>query len=229
MSKKYSKVSLVVMFLKGNVHYFAVSILAALLVTGLDMIMPQLIRTTVDSIIGTKALELPKFLMDLVAKVGGVSYFRQNICLIGLLIVIIAIFNAIFRYIFNLYNTKGAEALVKNMRNRLFSHIQRLPFSWHMKNQTGDIIQRCTSDVDTVKNFLSEQLTGILQIVMQVGTSMWMMFSMNPSLALISAATMPVILLYSSIFGRNIGEGFRKCDEAEGQLSACAQENLTGV
>lgn len=229
MSKKYTKISLVVMFLRGNLHFFIVSILAALFVTGLDMIMPQLIRTTVDSIIGTKALELPKFLMDLVAKVGGVSYFRQNIWLIGLLIVIIAIFNAIFRYIFNLYNTKGAEALVKNMRNRLFSHIQRLPFSWHMKNQTGDIIQRCTSDVEMIKNFISEQLTSVFRILILISMSIYFMFSMNVKLATITVVFIPIISLYSFFFHSRIRNAFIKCDENEGVLSTIAQENLTGV
>ena len=118
---------------------------------------------------------------------------------------------------------------LETVRNLLFAHIERLPFGWHMKNRTGDIIQRCTSDVDTVKEFLSEQLTAILQIVIKVVFSLAVMFSMNAKLALAATLTMPVILLYSAIFGRRIGKHFRECDENEGILSAMAQENLTGV
>ena len=229
MNKKYSKVSLVVMFLKGNLHFFVISILAALVVTGLDMITPQLIRTTVDSIIGTKSLELPAFIMDAVAAVGGVSYLRENIWAIGLLIVIMAVLNAVFRYIFNLYNTKGAEALVKNMRNKLFSHIQRLPFSWHMKNQTGDIIQRCTSDVEMIKNFISEQMTSVFRILILITMSLYFMFSMNVKLATMTVIFIPIISLYSFFFHSRIRDSFIKCDENEGVLSTIAQENLTGV
>ena len=98
------------------------------------------------------------------------------------------------------------------MLNLLFAHIERLPFGWHMKNRTGDIIQRCTSDVDTVKEFLSEQLTAIVQIVIKVVFSLAVMFSMNAKLALAATLTMPVILLYSAIFGRRIGKHFRECD-----------------
>ena len=65
-----------------------------------------------------------------------------------------AILTAVFRYLSSLYNAKGAQTLIRTMRNRLFSHIQRLPFSWHMKNQTGDTIQRGTSDVEMIKNFI---------------------------------------------------------------------------
>lgn len=229
MHKKYSKVSLVVMFLRGNIHYFAISILAALMVTGLDMITPQLIRTTVDSIIGTKALELPAFIMDAIAAVGGVPYLRQNIWMIGLLIVLMAILNALFRYVFNLFNTKGAEALVKNMRNKLFSHIQHLPFSWHMKNQTGDIIQRCTSDVEMIKNFISEQMTSVFRILILITMSLYFMFSMNVKLATMTVIFIPIISLYSFFFHSRIRDSFIKCDENEGVLSTIAQENLTGV
>lgn len=229
MDKKYTKVSLVIEFLKGNLHYFVISIVAALLVTGLDMISPQLIRTTVDSVIGTKEMELPAFGMNMIASIGGVSYLRKNIWVIGVVIVIIAILTAIFRYIFNLYNTKGAEALVRTMRDRLFSHIQRLPFSWHMKNQTGDIIQRCTSDVEMIKNFISEQLTSVFRILILITMALSFMFSMNVKLATIAVVFIPIIIAYSLYFHSHIRDAFTKCDENEGVLSTIAQENLTGV
>ena len=161
----FTKVSLVVDFLKGNLHYFVISILSALMVTGIDMITPQLIRSTVDSVIGTEKLDLPAFVIRLVEKIGGVAYLRGHIWVIAVLVVILAVLAAIFRYLNNMYNTMGAEALVRTMRNKLFSHIQKLPFSWHMKNQTGDIIQRCTSDVEMIKNFISEQLTSVFPSV----------------------------------------------------------------
>ena len=162
--KKYTKVSLVLDFLKGNVHLFIISICSALAVTGLEMLSPQLIRTTVDSIIGTEPMELPNFALSMIRSIGGIEYLRSHLWVIAIAIVVIAFFSAVFRYTFNLFNTKGAEALVKTMRDRLFSHIQKLPFSWHMKNQTGDIIQRCTSDVEMIKNFISEQLTSVFRI-----------------------------------------------------------------
>lgn len=227
--EKYTKVSLVIEFLKGNLHYFVISILSALIVTGLDMISPQLIRTTVDSIIGTKALELPEFLLHMIENIGGISYLRENIWIIAGLVVVIAVFTAVFRYIFNLYNTKGAEALVQTMRNRLFSHIQKLPFSWHMKNQTGDIIQRCTSDAEMIKNFISEQLTSVFRIVILITMSLVFMFSMNVKLASIAVAFIPIIIGYSLYFHTHIRDNFTKCDENEGVLSTIAQENLTGV
>lgn len=226
---KYTKVSLVMEFLRGNLCYFMISILSAMIVTGLDMISPQLIRTTVDSILGTQELDLPSFLIEAVASIGGVTYLRSHIWVIGILIIYIAFLTAIFRYLFNLYNTKGAEGLVRTMRNRLFSHIQRLPFSWHMKNQTGDIIQRCTSDVEMIKNFISEQLTSVFRIVILIAMSLFFMFSMNVKLAMVAVVFIPVIISYSLYFHSHIRDNFTQCDENEGVLSTIAQENLTGV
>ena len=117
----------------------------------------------------------------------------------------------------------------QTMRDSLFSHIERLPYAWHMKNRTGDIIQRCTSDIDTLKNFLAEQMTNLIRIVVLLALSVAFMLSMNTRLTLIAMLPVPVIILYSFYFHRKIGEAFLDCDENEGLLSTMAQENLTGV
>lgn len=226
---QYTKSSLILEFLRGSKRYFVFSILSAIIVSGLDMISPQLIRSTVDSVLGNEELNLPGFVIGWIDSIGGVVFLRENIWLIGCVIVIFAAFTVTFRYMNMLFNTKGAETLVENMRNKLFSHIQKLPFSWHMKNQTGDIIQRCTSDVDMVKNFISEQLTSLFRTIIMIVMSLVFMFSMNGKLALVAVFSIPVIMGYSLYFHSRIGEGFRICDEHEGTLSTIAQENLTGV
>ncbi len=226
---QYTKISLILDFLRGSKHFFIISIFSAIMVTGLDMISPQLIRTTVDSIIGDEELNLPGFVIGWIEKIGGVEYLRGHIWLIGFMIVGIALLTAVFRYLNMLLNSKGAESLVENMRNKLFSHIQRLPFSWHMKNQTGDIIQRCTSDVDMIKNFISEQMTSIFRVVILITMSLIFMFSMNAKLAMVAVCSIPVIMGYSTYFHSHIHDRFTACDENEGVLSTIAQENLTGV
>ena len=96
--KKYTKVSLVLEFLKGNLHLFVISIFSALAVTGLEMLSPQLIRTTVDSVIGSEPMELPEFLLVLIDSIGGVEYLRSHLWVIAIAIVVIALLSALFRY-----------------------------------------------------------------------------------------------------------------------------------
>ena len=225
----HTKLSLVWEFLKGSKRYFIISIIATLLVNIFDMLTPQLIRTAVDSIIGNEPLDIPMFAADIVEHFGGINFLKSHLWVIGILITLIALSSAVCRYGYTLFNSKGTEHFVKTMRNRLFSHIQHLPFSWHMQNQTGDIIQRCTSDVDMIKNFVSEQLTAVFRIVMMIALSLFFMFSMNPKLTLVAAVFVPVVITYSTFFHSKIHDRFTQCDENEGVLSTIAQENLTGI
>ena len=227
--QKRENLSLLWQFLKGSKRYFFVTVLAAGVTALADMLQPQIIRAAVDCALGGKAGDFPAFVMDAVNSIGGFQYLGQHLWIMALAILAVAIVQVASNYTFRVYNTKASETLVKSMRDQLFSHIQRLPFSWHMKNKTGDIIQRCTSDIDTTKNFLSEQLTSVFRIVILLILSISFMVSMHGTLTLIALIPMPLIIGYSIHFHKKIHEGFMDCDENEGKLSAMAQENLTGV
>ena len=227
--QKRENLSLLWQFLKGAKRYFLVTVLAAGVTALADMLQPQIIRAAVDCALGGKEGDFPAFVMDAVNSIGGFEYLGQHLWIMALAILVVAVFQVVSNYVFRVYNTKASETLVKSMRDQLFSHIQRLPFSWHMKNRTGDIIQRCTSDIETTKNFLSEQLTSVFRVVILLILSMYFMVSMHASLTLIALIPMPLIIWYSIHFHQKIHEGFTACDENEGKLSAMAQENLTGV
>ncbi len=227
--KKKGYLPLLGLFLRGSKRYFAFSVIFAVLVTFLEMINPQIIRYTVDAVLGRETEELPSAVNAVIQFFGGIEVLRENLWMVAVAVAVVAFFAVSCRYFFRLFNTMGAESLVRTMRRCLYAKIQRLPFAWHMKHQTGDIIQRCTSDVDMVKNFLSEQLTSIVRIVALITLSLYFMFTMSPSLMLVSLISIPVIVGYSAFFHRHIGARFRECDENEGKLSAIAQENLTGV
>ena len=223
------KLSLLWQFLKGAKRYFLVTVLAAGVTALADMLQPQIIRAAVDCALGGKEGDFPAFVQQAVDAIGGFSYLGQHLWIMAAAILVVAFFQVVSQYTFRVFNTKASETLVKSMRDQLFSHIQRLPFSWHMKNRTGDIIQRCTSDIETTKNFLSEQLTSVFRIVILLILSISFMVSMHSTLTLIALIPMPLIIWYSLHFHKQIHEGFTDCDENEGKLSAMAQENLTGV
>lgn len=228
-NEKKAKLKLLWDFLKGSKRYFLLAVLSAAITSLADMLNPQIIRAAVDNAIGGKEANFPPFVMDLVNSLGGFSYLGQNLWIMALAVIAVAACQVLSQYLFRVSNTTAAETLVKTMRDRLFGHIQHLPFSWHMKNRTGDIIQRCTSDIDTMKNFLSEQLTSIFRIVIMLILSVSFMLSMHVNLTLLALIPMPAVILYSLYFHRTIHKGFEDCDENEGKLSAMAQENLTGV
>ena len=216
-------------FLAGSKRYFAVSLAAAGFTALADMVHPQIIRAAVDCAIGGKDGDFPRYVMDLVDRVGGFAYLGQNLWMMALAIVAVALVQVAAQYVFRVNNARGTETLVKTMRDQLFCHIERLPYAWHMKNRTGDIIQRCTSDIDTVKSFVSEQMTSIFRIVILLVLSVSFMQSMHLGLTLVALAPLPLVIGYSLWFYGRVQAGFLECDENEGKLSAMAQENLTGV
>ena len=228
-TNKKEKAALLWRFLAGSKRYFAATVLSAAVTTMADMLQPQIIRAAVDCAIGGKEGDFPPFVMDLVDRVGGFAYLGEHLWIMALAVIFVATFQVVSQYTFRVFNTKASETLVKTMRDQLFSRIERLPFAWHMKNKTGDIIQRCTSDIDTMKNFLSEQLTSIFRIVTLLILSITFMASMHPLLTLIALIPAPAVIAYSFRFHKKIHDGFMDCDENEGKLSAMAQENLTGV
>ncbi len=228
-SSPLTKRALLWRFMQGSKRFFLISILTSLAVTFVDTLIPQITRYTVDTVIGNKPSELPAFVNELLDSFGGIPYLRDRLWILAIAVATLALIAAASRYLQRVFSTTASETLVRHIRHLLFSHIQRLPFSWHMQNRTGDIIQRCTSDVETVKNFLSEQLISIFRIVIQIAVSLFVMYTMNLPLAVAATVTLPIILLYSSFFGGRIRSRFKECDEAEGVLSAITQENLTGV
>ena len=181
-----------------------------------------------DFIIGdVKAV--PVFLLDWIDSIGGREYVLSHLYIISLLVIGIAIIGAVFRYCFMLFNSMGAEALTKRMRNTLYSHIISLPYSWHDVNKTGDIIQRCTSDVEMIKKFISEQMTNLVRMIVSIVLAIYFMMKIHTTLTLIAIAFIPVVVVYSLMFHNKIGASFEKVDTEEGHLSSIAQENLTGV
>ena len=216
-------------FLKGCMRYFVYTILCSVLVTVFEMLIPQVIRQTVDSVIGDAEMNAPKFIKDWFASAGGAAYFRENLWIIAIIIMVMALLLALVIYLRGLTASVSAEKLQQNIREDLFSHIEKLPFSWHQENKTGDIIQRCTSDAERVRTFVSDQMISILTIVIMVTMSIAFMMSMNVKLTLIAMIAVPIVVVYSMVFHGRISSHFETCDENEGILSTIAQENLTGV
>ena len=217
-------------FLKGSKALFILCMCCAALSALAEMVIPQIIRVTVDNVVGGAPMkDLARPVQALLSAAGGTEVLRQKLWLAGLGVILVALVSAVARYGFRVTNTRASETLVKTMRDTLFSHIERLPFQWHMSHHTGDIIQRCTSDIETTRRFISEQMTDLIRITILLAMSISFMVSMNVSMTLVAVIPLPVIIWYSLFFHRKFRGGFQKCDESEGRLSAMAQENLTGV
>ncbi len=224
-----TKLNMLLHFLKGSKGLFAICVSAGILSSLFELIRPKVISFTVDSVIGGGPSTDAGMIGDILDSICGIGTVTERLLSVALIIVGLAILSAFFRYLFRLYNSKGAETFVESIRNGLFYQIEHLPNSWQQATHTGDIIQRCTQDVDTIKRFLSEQLTNLVRVMILILLSLIFMLRISPKLTIVPALSIPIIITYSAFFRKKISAQFRKADEEEGVMSAITQENLTGV
>ncbi len=214
-------------FVKENLWLFGLGLLCSMLNTAFNSLTPQIIRMTVDSIIGSE--ELPGWFTAL-----GLQRLLQGdtarvLLLAAAAVLAAAILSGVFSFLARINTARASENAIKSLRDALYGHIQKLPFSWHTAHQTGEIIQRCTSDVEVIRNFVSAQMVEVFRIVFLIVMTMAIMFSMNVKISLVVAVFIPIIALYSFFFSSKISKRFMDADIAEGKLSSTVQENLTGV
>ena len=223
------KFKLLMQFLHGSGKLYALGIASVLMMTLFGAMVPLVIKITVDSLIGDKPLNLPQQLNNLIMLDGGVDYLKENLWLILGVLVIITSFQGMFMFLKGKISAVVAQDSSKRMRDRVYNHLLHLPFDYHVKAQTGDIVQRCTSDIETVQNFIAGQFIEAIQIIVQVIVVLSIMISMSFKYTLVSIVLIPIVLIITIRFFINMMKIFMKTDEAEGAMSAALQENLTGV
>lgn len=226
---KQSELKLLFTFIRPCIGLFLLTILFFMLNTLGNALIPQVVRFTVDGILKEDAAKIPAWILSVCPMAWLQEHFSLVLTAAAVSILVIALLNAAFSYAARTYSAIASETFVKGIRDALFSHIQRLPYCWHGSHQTGDILQRCTSDVDMVRNFVTNQLLEVIRTLFLLILYLTIMFLMNPKLAGIALAVIPFVILYSFYFSRKISSGFLACDEAESALSSVVQENLTGV
>lgn len=123
----------------------------------------------------------------------------------------------------------SAEGIVRRLRNYLFDHIQHLSFSYHSKTETGELIQRSTSDTDALRRFFSEQAIGIGRILFLFVINFIAILQLNVKLALISVIVVPFIIIVSLIFFRKISKLYESYQSQDAIVSTTLQENLSGI
>ena len=152
-----------------------------------------------------------------------------SIWMISLSFVLLAGLQGIFTYFSGRLAAKTSENTVRRLRNYLFDHIQHLPFSYHSETDTGELISRCTSDVDALRRFYNDQAIGIGRISLLFIVNFIALIQLNTKLALISVIAVPFILGISIFFFRKVSKAYEAYQEQDAVLSTTLQENLSGV
>ena len=174
-------------------------------------------------------MQIPVFLQQALTSIGGKSVLIQNLWICGALLLLLTVFQGLFQFLKGKWSAQASENMAKRLREKLYDHLQHLPYSYHVKAETGDLVQRCTSDVDTVRRFLAVQLVEIVNVIVMVSIAATIMFSIHVELAIISLISVPILLSFAFYFFMKVKAGFQISDEAEGALTTAIQENVTGA
>jgi len=156
------------------------------------------------------------------------SILRQSL-LVGTAVVGLAVLQGALTFVSGRSAAKTAEGITRRLRNYLYDHIQRLSFTYHDNMQTGELLQRSTSDVDALRRLFAEQLNGIGNITLLFLVNFVALLMLNVRLALYSVVVIPFIIGVSLYFFKKVGEVYETYQEQEATLSNRLQENLSGV
>jgi ATP-binding cassette, subfamily B, bacterial len=182
-------------------------------------------------IIGTiSLLSVPYvFKVTLDSLTSGQADLKTTLIPAALIIVGLNVLHGIFTYFRGKWTAEASESIVRSLRHELYQHLERLPCVYHDKSDTGDLVQRCSSDVETLRVFLATQVVEIARVALFFLVAMPIMFSQDFRMSLLSLSLVPVIVIVAILFFRKVRGLFQKVDEAEGKLTTVLQENLTGI
>ncbi|NLI52925.1 MAG: ABC transporter ATP-binding protein [Clostridiales bacterium] len=227
--RKKTNWKLVGELLRGYRRYILLAVVSVLIATTFLYAIPYVTSFTLDYVIQGITTSTPAFVLRLAELLGGRDYFVRSLFVCGVALVFFTGMNSLFTYTRRKSIALAAEGVTKGMRDRLYRHLEDVPYDYHKHASTGDLVQRCTSDVDTVRRFIQLQLMEIVRTLVMFGVAAVVMFSVNVKMTLISMAFLPLLTASSFVYFRYVRKYFTASDEAEGALSTMLQENLTGM
>jgi ATP-binding cassette subfamily B protein len=196
-------------FLRPYVWQVLASLLMLLTLTGLNLAVPRIIQSVID--VG-------------ILSGNTLSLVRSALLLFGLGLAS-ALLGLGSRYV----SERVAAHVGYDLRNRMYDHIQYLPFSYHDHAQSGQLISRCIEDVRSIEKFAGSSIPELIRFILLTLGILGVMLSVNRELALISLLPMIPLILMTGWFGTKIGKLFFEVDKAVGEVSNRLQENVTGV
>lgn len=215
--------------IRQNWTHFLWALIATIMMVIIGFLTPLLLSEIVDSILGSEPFTMPDFLMNPINDLGGRDFLRQNLWIPALALILMNVVNGVFTFIKGRSSAIASENIARKLRNDLYRHLQHLPFAYHVKAQAGELIQRCTSDVDTIRRFLAVQVMEVVNTVLMVVIAMSILLPRSVPITLYSLILVPPLFCFATWFFKMVHKSFEVADEADGVLNAVLQENLSGV
>lgn len=168
-------------------------------------------------------------LSDIAIAIDPAAPLLAYLVVSAIAIVLITAIGGVFLYLRGRCAAIASESIVRRLRDRLYAHLHHLPVSFHDQSDTGDLVQRCSSDVETIRVFLSSDIVEIGRACILTLTVMPILFWLDADLARVSLVLLPLIFIFAYWFFARVKRVFQITDESEAAMTAVLQENLTGI
>lgn len=145
------------------------------------------------------------------------------------IIVLFAATRAIFSFVQAYMAEKTSQGIAYDFRNEIFEKVQRLSFSYHDRNQTGQLMVRATDDVEKVRLFLAQGLIMLAQSILLLVATLIILFATNWRLTLVVLPILPIALVVFIIFAAVAQPLFNEIQRRLSILNTVLQENLAGI
>lgn len=217
--------------LKGLYSKLTGIMIASIIYVALNLVSPLLFSFLIDNVINQSEIKnsIMEGIFRMMGGAQGAAYIRENLWFGALIVIIIYLFICIAVYFRSKWNAIVAEGFAMKLRNKLFKHLSLLPYSYHVSAKSGDLIQRCTSDVDQIRRVFAGQIAELVYAIATTMIATAILFNIYTPLAWIAIVGMPFIFFFALFFFVKMQNAFQASDEAEGEMTTVINENLSAT
>lgn len=217
--------------MRGHRLRYGLALACLTLATVINFGIPLIGSATIDYAVAHRTADAgtPALIAWSLQALGGADHLRAHLWLAPVAMVVLSLFAGLCSYLKGWQASLASDGIARRLKDDLYDHLNHLPASYHDRTDTGDLVQRCTSDVETTRQFLATQVMEIGNAALLAATALPLLLSLNVPMTLVSFALVGPLVAYGYIYFRQVKHVFKKVDEAEGALTAVMQENLTGI
>ena len=223
-----SPLALLWQIMRGFRGKYALAIAALFVFTSINYLTPLVASAAIDFAISREPGE-SILTTRIIRLMGGAEFVRERLWFPALLMVLLTLLAGVFSYLKGRFAAQASDGIARRLKDRLFDHLQHLPARYHDRAETGDLIQRCTSDVETLRMALSTQVVDVSNALLLLLTALPVMILLDGRMTLVSLSLVGPIIIFGYFYIGKVKHLFREVDEAEGQVTRVVQENLTGL
>jgi ATP-binding cassette, subfamily B, bacterial len=210
---------------KGYRLYFVFAFLLTIFLGASRAAFPVLVEYIVDTVLQGLPSNLPNWIHIRLVQTD----VPRHLMFAALALAGFAVIRGFAMILAGVSRAAFSESVVRGLRNRIYHHLNHLSFDYHKKADTGDLIQRSTTDIDTIRKFFYEDMFSFLWVASMATFIVYTMFRTNVMLAILSVAIIPVTITLSVFFFTKLEKVFNRVEQSESALTTTVQENLNGV